>query len=259
MNPVPVLVDAHAHLDDEAFDGDRSELLRQIQKAGIIVVNAGSDLESSRFSLELARNWDFVYACVGVHPHEAKKAHPGYIGELTELARDPKVVAIGEIGLDYHYDFSPREVQKEVFEKQLLLAKDLGLPVVVHCREALSDVLEILKKSGVKKGLLHCYTGTLKEAQDFLELGFYFSFGGMLTFKKAEDLRKVAKGLPKERVLVETDCPYLSPEPFRGRRNDPTRLVYVVRSLAGIWGISEEEVAEITRNNAIELFGLELI
>ncbi|KXG77851.1 putative deoxyribonuclease YcfH [Fervidicola ferrireducens] len=252
-----VLVDAHAHLDDAAFDGDREELLKHIKEQGIIVINAGSDLESSRMSLELARNYDFVYACAGVHPHEASKVSPDYIDGLRELAKHPKVVAVGEIGLDYHYNFSPREVQKKVFEAQLSLAKEMGLPVVVHSREALGDTLEILKKSGVKKGLMHCYSGSLDEARDFLDLGFYFSFGGVLTFKKAEDVRKVAAGLPKGRVLIETDCPYLSPEPFRGKRNDPTRLVYIIRALADIWGISEGEVGEITKNNAKELFGIE--
>ena len=252
-----VLVDAHAHLDDAAFDGDREELLKHIKEQGIIVINAGSDLESSRMSLELARNYDFVYACAGVHPHEASKVSPDYIDGLRDLAKHPKVVAVGEIGLDYHYNFSPREVQKKVFEAQLSLAKEMGLPVVVHSREALGDTLEILKKSGVKKGLMHCYSGSLDEARDFLDLGFYFSFGGVLTFKKAEDVRKVAAGLPKERVLIETDCPYLSPEPFRGKRNDPTRLIYIVRALSYIWGISEEEVVKITKNNAKKLFGIE--
>ncbi|MDN5331011.1 MAG: TatD DNase family protein [Tepidanaerobacteraceae bacterium] len=252
-----VLVDAHAHLDDAAFDGEREELLKNIKEQGIIVINAGSDLESSRASLELARNYDFVYACVGVHPHEASKVSPDYIDVLRDLARHPKVVAIGEIGLDYHYNFSPGEVQKKVFEAQLSLAKELGLPVVVHSREALGDTLEILKKAGVKKGLMHCYSGSLTEAWDFLALGFYFSFGGILTFKKAEDMRKVAAGLPKERVLIETDCPYLSPEPFRGKRNDPTRLIYIARALSDIWGISERKVGEITKSNAKELFGIE--
>lgn len=252
-----VLVDAHAHLDDAAFDGDREELLKRIKEQRIIVINAGSDIESSCTSLELASKCDFVYACVGVHPHQALKVGPGYIDGLRELAKQPKVVAVGEIGLDYHYNFSPKEVQKKVFEEQLSLAKEVGLPVVVHSREALGDTLEILKKSGVKKGLMHCYSGSFDEAWAFLDLGFYFSFGGVLTFKKAEDVRKVAAALPKERVLVETDCPYLSPEPFRGRRNDPTRLVYIVKALADIWGISETEVGEITKRNAKEFFGLD--
>lgn len=252
-----VLVDAHAHLDDAAFDGDREELLKRIKEQGIIIINAGSDLESSRVSLELAQNYNFVYASVGIHPHQASKVSIDYINWLRDLAKHPKVVAVGEIGLDYHYNFSPKEVQKKVFEAQLSLAKEMDLPVVVHSREALGDTLEILKKSGVKKGLMHCYSGSLDEAWAFLDLGFYFSFGGVLTFKKAEDVRKVVAGLPKERVLIETDCPYLSPEPFRGKRNDPTRLVYIVQALADIWGISEGEVVKITKNNAKELFGIE--
>ncbi|MCG0275065.1 MAG: TatD family hydrolase [Thermosediminibacteraceae bacterium] len=252
-----MLVDAHAHLDDKAFESDREKLLEEIESQGIVVINAGSDLKSSLKSLELARKHNFIYACVGVHPHEASNVPADYLDILRELAHDKRVVAIGEIGLDYHYNFSPKDVQKKVFEEQLLLAKELGLPVVVHSREALCDTLEILEKSGVKKGLMHCYSGSLEEAQDFLALGFYFSFGGILTFKRAEKTREVAAGLPRDRVLLETDCPYLTPEPFRGKRNDPTRLPYIARALAKIWGISEKEVEEITKSNAKNFFSID--
>ncbi|TYP57374.1 TatD family hydrolase [Thermosediminibacter litoriperuensis] len=252
-----MLVDVHAHLDDEAFDGDRDQLLEEIKSRGITVINSGSDLESSRLSLRLAREYEFVYACVGIHPHEASGVPAGYLEALREMARDPKVVAVGEIGLDYHYNFSPRDVQKKVFEEQLSLARELGLPVVVHSREAHGDTLEILKKSAVRKGLMHCYSGSPETAAELLALGFYFSFGGILTFKNAARTREVAAGLPRDRILLETDCPYLSPEPFRGRRNDPTRLPYIAAALAEIWGVPVEEVVEITHRNAVSLFNID--
>ncbi|ADL06826.1 TatD family hydrolase [Thermosediminibacter oceani] len=253
-----MLVDVHAHLDDEAFDGDRDQLLEEIKSQGIKVINAGTDLETSRFSLQLAREYGFVYACVGVHPHEASRVPADYLDALREMARDPKVVAIGEIGLDYHYNFSPGDVQKEVFEEQLSLARELGLPVVVHSREADCDTLEILKKSGVRKSLMHCYSGSPEMAAELAELGFYFSFGGPLTFKNAAKTREVAAGLPRDRVLIETDCPYLTPEPFRGKRNDPTRLPYIAAALAQIWRVPVEEVVEITCRNAVSLFNIDL-
>lgn len=251
-----MLVDAHAHLDDDAFDPDREEVIQKIKEAGIFVINAGSDLHTSEFSVRLAERYDFVYACVGVHPHEAQKAPEGYLQILRNLAQSPKVVAVGEIGLDYYYDFSDREIQKKVFSEQLELAKEVGLPVVIHDREAHGDTLEILKRSGIKRGLMHCYSGSYEIAGEFMKMGFYFSFGGPITFKNAKRPKEVAAKLPLEKILLETDCPYLSPEPYRGKRNDPTRVRVIAEALAHIKGITLQEVEKTTTSNARELFKL---
>jgi len=250
-----VLVDVHAHLDDKAFDGDRQQVLENIGNNGIIVVNAGSDLETSRFSVDLAQNYDFVYACVGVHPHEAEKVPDDYMEKLKELAQNPKVIGIGEIGLDYYYDFSDRTKQQKVFAEQLELAKSLGLPVVIHNRDAHEDTLNILKKYAPIKGLMHCYSGSWELAQELLKLGFYFSFGGVITFKNAKRPKEVAAKLPLDKLLLETDCPYLSPEPYRGKRNDPTRISIIAKQLAELHNISLEELETITYDNFTKLFG----
>ncbi len=251
-----MFVDVHAHLDDEAFDGDRQEVLAKIKEAGIIVVNAGSDIASSRFSVKLAQEYDFIYACVGVHPHEAQKVEQNYINELEELAGNPKVIGIGEIGLDYYYDISERNIQQRVFEEQIGLAKSLNLPIVVHNREAHKDTAEILKKTLPAKGLMHCYSGSLEMAQEFIQLGFYFSFGGVITFKNAKKPKEVASKLSLDRILLETDCPYLSPEPYRGKRNDPTRIPIIAGQMANLREISVEEVRAATYSNFNRLFNL---
>lgn len=246
--------DAHAHLDDEAFDQDRDQVLQNIKKTQIHVINAGSNIPSSRMAVDLAQNHDFIYACVGIHPHDAKDAPENYLHELEEMAQDPKVVAIGEIGLDYYYEFSDKPAQKKVFLEQLELAKSLDLPVVVHDREAHQDTLDIIKKSGIKKGLMHCYSGSLELAQEFMKLGFYFSFGGVITFKNAKRPKQTASKIPLDKILLETDCPYLSPEPYRGKRNDPTRIPIIAQTLADLRGIPLEEVQQITTQNIRELF-----
>lgn len=251
-----MLIDAHAHLDDKKFDKDRQEVLSAIEEAGMLVVNAGADLKSSRFSVELARDYSFIYACVGVHPHDAKDVPEDYLSRLEAMAKEPKVVALGEMGLDYHYEFSDREVQKQVFREQIELAKKLDLPIVVHDREAHQDTLEIIRNSGITRGLMHCYSGSLELAKEYLDLGFYFSFGGVITFKNAKRPKQVAAKLPLESILLETDCPYMTPEPFRGRRNDPTRVALVAEALAKLRGISPKEVEEITATNARKLFGI---
>lgn len=249
-----MFVDVHAHLDDKAFDDDREQVLEDIKKAGMTVVNAGSDLQSSRFSVELATNYDFVYACVGIHPHEAAEAPKDYLRELEELARYPKVIAIGEIGLDYYYEFSDRKVQQRVFLEQLELAKSLNLPVVIHNRDAHQDTLSILKKSAPIKGLMHCYSGSLETARELLKLGFYFSFGGVITFKNAKKPKEVAAKLPLENIILETDCPYLTPEPYRGKRNDPTKIPIIAAKLAELHHVSPQEVEDITYANFKKLF-----
>ncbi|MCR4430227.1 MAG: TatD family hydrolase [Tepidanaerobacteraceae bacterium] len=250
-----MLIDAHAHLDDEAFDGDRESVMKKIREKGMIVINAGSNIETSKFSVELSQKHDFIYACVGIHPHEAAKAGQNYLETLKQLAEYERVLAIGEIGLDYHYDFCDREIQKKVFAEQLELAKELGLPVVVHDREAHRDTLEILQKSGVKKGLMHCYSASLEMAEEFMKIGFYFSFGGTITFKNASRPKQAASKLPLDKILLETDCPYLSPEPRRGKRNDPTEIETIASALAKLRGVSIEEIERATASNVRNLFG----
>lgn len=251
-----MFVDVHAHLDDEAFDSDREEVLEKIKEAGIMVINAGSDIASSQMSVKLAKEHDLIYACIGVHPHDAQNVQKDYIKELEELAKNSKVVGIGEIGLDYYYDLSDRETQKRIFIEQLDLAKSLNLPVVIHDRDAHQDTLDILKDSRPAKGLMHCYSGSLEMAQELIRLGFYFSFGGVITFKNAKKPKEVASKLPLERILLETDCPYLSPEPYRGKRNDPTRIPVIAKTLAELRGITVDEIKDITFANLRCLGGL---
>jgi TatD DNase family protein len=250
----PMFVDVHAHLDDKAFNDDREQVLESIEEAGIIVINAGSDIASSRSSVELADKHDFIFACVGVHPHEAQKVEKDYLKELEKLAKHPKVIGIGEMGLDYYYDFSDRETQKKVFMEQLDLAKSLDLPVIVHNREAHQDTLDILKKMPPAKGLMHCYSGSPEMARELIRLGFYFSFGGVITFKNARKPKEVASKLPLDRILMETDCPYLSPEPYRGKRNDPTRIPIIAQQMAQLRGISVEEIQKDTYTTFRHLF-----
>lgn len=249
-----MFVDVHAHLDDEAFDSDRQEVIKKIEEAGIIVVNAGSDIASSRLSVKLAEEFDFIYACVGVHPHEAKKAEKGYLAELEQLAKSPKVIAIGEIGLDYYYGSGEKDIQQRVFMEQVELAKALNLPIVVHDRDAHKDTADILKKAKPKQGLMHCYSGSLEMAQEFIKMNFYFSFGGVITFKNAKRPKEVAAKLPSDRILLETDCPYMSPEPYRGKRNDPTRIPIIASQMAALRGATPEEIERITYSNFNELF-----
>lgn len=249
-----MFADVHAHLDDEAFDTDRQEVIKKIEEAGIIVVNAGSDIASSRFSVKLAEEFDFIYACVGVHPHEAKKVEKNYLTKLEELAKSPKVIAIGEIGLDYYYGSSEKDAQQRVFTEQVELAKSLNLPVVVHDREAHKDTADILKKVKPERGLMHCYSGSLEMAQEFIKMNFYFSFGGVITFKNAKRPKEVVAKLPSDRILLETDCPYMSPEPYRGKRNDPTRIPIIAAQMATLRGVMLEEIERITYSNFNELF-----
>ncbi|GLI51208.1 deoxyribonuclease [Tepidanaerobacter syntrophicus] len=249
-----MFVDVHAHLDDEAFDTDRQEMIKKIEEAGIIVVNAGSDMASSRFSVKLAEEFDFIYACVGIHPHEAKKVEKDYLTELEELAKSPKVIAIGEIGLDYYYGSSEKDAQQKVFREQIELAKSLNLPVVVHDRDAHKDTADILKNIKPERGLMHCYSGSLEMAQEFIEMNFYFSFGGVITFKNAKRPKEVAAKLPSDRILLETDCPYMSPEPYRGKRNDPTRIPIIAAQMAALRGVMLEEIERITYSNFNRLF-----
>ncbi len=250
------LVDSHAHLDFPQFDADRGTAIERAREAGLVaILNVGADLASSRAAVALAERYDLIYAAVGVHPHDAKTVTPAVLDQLRALARHPKVVAIGEIGLDYYRDLSPRPVQRRAFADQLALAAELGLPVVVHSREAHDDVLAALRGwDGV--GVLHSYSAGPERLDEVLSLGFAVGISGPVTFPNAHRLRKVAAAVPADRLLVETDCPYLTPVPHRGRRNEPAYVRYVVEAVARARGLPPESVAEATARNAARLFCL---
>ncbi len=253
-----VLVDSHAHLCDEAFDTDRDEVIARATQAGLAaIVDVGFDLESSKRAAALAGQRGEVYAAVGVHPHDASNVPEDYLDQLAGLAKNPRVVALGEMGLDFHYNLSPRDRQREVFGEQLELARELGLPVIIHDREAHGEILEILRsrRRGQYRGVLHCFSGSLEMARECLEMGFFLSLAGPVTFKNAHRLLQIAEELPLERLLVETDCPYLTPEPYRGKRNEPASVALVAAKIAEIKGLPVDEVARITADNAAALFG----
>lgn len=252
--------DSHAHLDDEAYDDDRSEMLSRARKSGIsLVINVGYDLPSSRNSVALAREHDFIYAAVGIHPHDADTATGDAFNELREMAKFPKVVAIGEIGLDYYRELTPGEVQQEAFRKQISLAKELNKPIIVHDRDAHGDVMAILKEEApfVKGGILHCFSGSWEMAKECLKLGFYISIAGPVTFNNAGKLKEIAAQVPLERLLIETDSPYLTPQPHRGKRNESSYVVHVAERIAELREITPEEIGEVTTANAKKIFGID--
>ncbi|MDY3751771.1 MAG: TatD family hydrolase [Christensenella minuta] len=252
-----MLFDTHVHLLDERFDDDREAVLAQLTGHGVgNVVEASSDLENSIHAAALAREHHTVHAAVGLHPHSASEWDGRTEDELRTLLQEPKVVAAGEIGLDYHYDFSPREKQKEVFEKQIRLALDVDVPIVVHSREATADTMEILRKYPGVRGEMHCFSGSVETAKELVKMGFYIAFGGALTFKNARKTVEAAQAVPLDRLLVETDCPYMTPVPFRGKRNEPAYVRYVAEKLAEVRGIPTEEIIRITEENAKRFFGL---
>jgi TatD DNase family protein len=245
------LVDSHCHLDDEQFDQDREAAIERARAAGVermLAIGSGSGPPDLEAGLRLARRYDFIRATIGVHPHDAAKATEETFTRLRELAAHAKVLAIGEIGLDYHYDFSPRGVQRAVFERQLALAAEAKKPVVIHTREAWQDTLA-LAKNLPHGGIMHCFTGDEREARQALDRGFHLAFGGVLTFPKADAVRAAARLVPDDRLLVETDCPYLAPVPHRGKRNEPAFMVETVRRLSEIRGQTAEEMGEITTRN----------
>ena len=246
------LVDSHCHLDDPKFDGDREETIARARTVGVatmMAIGTGQGPPDLEAGLRLAGQHPFIYATVGVHPHDAAKAMPDTWERLAALAGDPKVLAIGEIGLDYHYDFSPREVQRSAFSRQLEIAAGAAKPIVIHTREAWADTLAILREGWRGGGIMHCFTGDEAQAAEALEIGFLLSFGGVLTFPKADAVRRAAAMTPPDRLLVETDCPYLAPAPHRGKRNEPAFVVETVRRLAEVRGQSPDEVAEQTTEN----------
>ena len=247
--------ESHAHYDDERFDDDRDELLASFPAEGIeTVVNSSSDIASSRASIALAEKYPFFYASVGVHPHQVSKMREEDIDTLRELSKHPKVVAIGEIGLDFYYDLSPRDDQRYWFKRQLALAEELDMPVIIHSRDASQECFDIISASNVRKGVIHCYSGSAPMAQDYADMGFYIGIGGSLTFKNNKKTVEVVEKLPLEKILIETDSPYLAPVPYRGRRNDSRLLKYVVEKISEIKNVPEIDICNITKNNAIELF-----
>lgn len=253
------LIDSHCHLDDEQFAADREATIERARSAGVermMAIGTGDGPPDLEAGIRLADQHAFIYATVGVHPHNAAKATPETFDRLTDLTRHPKVLAIGEIGLDYHYDFSPRDVQLSVFVTQLALAARAQKPIVVHTREAWEDTVAVIREHGLPSGgIMHCFTGGPKEAQEALELGFHLSFGGMVTFPKADSVRKSAALTPDDRLLVETDAPYLAPVPYRGKRNEPAFMVETVRRLAELRDSSPEQIAAITTRNFDRLCG----
>ena len=250
------LIDSHAHLNNEAFDEDRKELFDRIKENMDFVVNIGYDLESSEISVEYANEYDFIYATVGFHPDEIGGYNEVAEKKLEELAKNKKVVAIGEIGLDYHWMTFPKEKQQEIFRRQLELAKKLNKPVVIHSREAMEDTLNILREYPEVKGIFHCYPGSVESAKEVIDR-FYLGIGGVLTFKNAKKLVEVVENIPLDRLILETDCPYMAPTPFRGKRNEPMYVEYVAKKIAEIKNISYEEVVKATNENTKKAYRLD--
>ena len=246
------LVDSHCHLDDEQFAADREQTIERALAAGVtrmMAIGTGGGPPDLEAGLRLAEAYPFLYATVGVHPHDAAKAGAPDLERLRRLVGHAKVLAVGEIGLDYHYNFSPPEVQREVFAAQLQLAAEAGKPVVIHTREAWEDTLRLVRESGVSEGIMHCFTGGPREAREALDAGFHLSFAGMITFPKAQAIRDAAALTPDDRLLVETDAPYLAPVPHRGRRNEPAYMVETVRRLAELRSTGAEHIAAVTTRN----------
>jgi TatD DNase family protein len=250
--------DTHAHYDDKRFDGDRDELLNSMPDAGVsLILNAASSLRSSKFSLMLADKYPFIFASVGVHPHDAKSMTDSTVSELEKLLEHPKAMAVGEIGLDFHYDFSSFVVQKNRFREQMELAKRVKKPVIIHEREALQDTLEILRDFRDLTGVVHCFSGSWETAKIILDMGWYLSFTGVITFRNARRVLEVLEKIPEDRMMLETDCPYMAPEPMRGRRNSSLYLPFIAEKIAEARGLSAEDVAAITMENGLRFFGIQ--
>ncbi len=253
-----MLIDSHVHLDDKRFDRDRKYLIENLKENNVeLVINIGADLQTSKNSVNLAKEYENIYATVGVHPHSAKEVTDEVLEEIKQLAEEEKVVAIGEIGLDYHYDYSPRDIQRKQFKAQLKLAKELDLPVVIHSREVTQETFDIIKaevEDGGLTGVLHAFSGSVEIAREYIKLGFLISIGGPLTFKNARVVKEVAKEIPLEHMIIETDSPYLTPVPYRGKRNEPIFVKYVAKEIAKIKDIDIEEVIKTTNENTKRLF-----
>jgi TatD DNase family protein len=255
-----MLFDTHAHLNAEQFDEDREEVLKRAQEMGVSrILNIGFNRDTIPTSLQLAEKYDYIYSSVGWHPQDAKDFTEGDYEWLKSLAKHPKVVAIGEIGLDYYWDTSPRDVQDRVFREQIRLAKEVKLPIIIHNRDAHEDVLKILREEHAEDvgGIMHAFSGSVEMAKACLDLNFYISFGGPLTFKNARKPKEVAKEVPLDRILIETDAPYLTPHPHRGKRNESGYVSYVAEVLAELRGLTVEEIARITYDNAVKVLKLQ--
>lgn len=253
------LVDTHSHLEDKKFADDRCEIILRAKQEGIeTIINVGSDLITSQQSIKLATDYNFIYAAVGVHPHDAAKFNNNDYETFVELTKSEKVVGIGEIGLDYYRDLSPRLIQQQVFREFIRLARMTNLPIIVHDREAHSDILKILKEEEADKvsGVLHSFSGDIDMLKEVIELGFYISISGVVTY--AESLTKIVKVIPLERLLIETDCPYLTPVPYRGRRNEPAYLTYTAQKISQTLGMTIEKISALTTSNACRLFRIPL-
>ena len=253
-----MLADSHAHIDDERFDRDRDLAVARAAAAGVsLIVNIGADMDSSARSIALSEKHSCIFAAVGMHPHDAKDMREQDYLQLERWTAHPKVVAIGEIGLDYHYDLSPRPVQKEVFLRQLDIARKTGKPFIVHEREAHADTLDIIRTAARGlRGVFHCFSGSVETAREYLNMGFYISVAGPVTFPKSVKTKEVARFVPLDRLLVETDSPYLTPQPYRGKRNEPAYVRIVAEEIAGLRNISLEELAAATTRNVRNLFAI---
>ena len=256
-----MFIDSHAHIDGPEFEADRDEIIERARAAGVsVILNVGTgDPHSGAFerAVALGQKYDSVYTAIGTHPHDARFYDDKAEAKIKSLVTSERVLAWGEIGLDFHYDNSPRDAQVEVFKRQLRAAREYDLPVVIHTREAESETIDILKTEydgAERRGVFHCFSGSKDLAQRALELGFMISFSGIVTFKKADELRDVAQSVPLDRLLIETDCPYLAPIPYRGKRNEPAYVVEVARCLAGIHGVEVEEIGRVTSHNFVSFF-----
>ncbi|MED2971607.1 TatD DNase family protein [Bacillus sp. OV194] len=253
------MFDTHAHLNAIQFEEDLEEVIQRALDEGIShIVVVGFDRPTIKGAIKLADTYDFIYAAVGWHPVDAVDMTPEDLQWIEELAAHPKVVALGEMGLDYHWDKSPEDVQKDVFRQQIQLAKKVKLPIIIHNRDATQDVVDILKSEGAEEvgGIMHCYSGSLEVAKQCLDMNFYISFGGPVTFKNAKKPKEVAKEIPIDRLLIETDCPYLSPHPLRGKRNEPSYVKYVAEAIAELREMPLEDLVKKTSDNARQLFGI---
>lgn len=254
-----MLFDTHVHLNDDQFKEDIEEVIKRAQEAGVSnMVVVGFDRATITRAMELIEKYDFIYASIGWHPVDAIDMLDEDLAWIEELSSHPKVVAIGEMGLDYHWDKSPRDIQKEVFRKQIRLAKKVNLPIVIHNREATADIVDILKEEHAESvgGIMHCYSGSPEVAKECLDMNFYISLGGPVTFKNAKKPKEVAVEVPLDKLLIETDCPYLAPHPYRGKRNEPAYVKLVAEQIAELKGLTFEEVAVATNQNARKLFGI---
>ena len=250
--------ESHAHYDDRRFKNDREEIIASLQENDIgCVINVGASVDSSEASVKLAEKYSFIYASVGVHPHYVKTLNEKDLTKLENLSTNPKVVAVGEIGLDFFRDLSPRDVQRHWFKKQLELSKKLNLPTIIHSRDASAETFNIIKNSDVREGVIHCYSGSAPMALDYIEMGFYIGICGVITFDKTRKLTEVVKSIPLERIQIETDSPYLTPAPHRSERNNSNYLIFIANKIAEIKGISTQCVADTTFSNACNLFSID--